>query len=38
MVRRHFKMIGFPVMGDTRYGEGDKKFSRPVADSNRFEI
>jgi tRNA pseudouridine32 synthase / 23S rRNA pseudouridine746 synthase len=23
-IRRHFEMIGFPVMGDPRYGEGNK--------------
>jgi len=23
-IRRHFKMIGFPVIGDPRYGEGNK--------------
>ncbi len=23
-IRRHFEMIGFPVMGDSRYGKGNK--------------
>jgi tRNA pseudouridine32 synthase/23S rRNA pseudouridine746 synthase len=23
-IRLHFEMIGFPVMGDPRYGEGNK--------------
>jgi tRNA pseudouridine32 synthase/23S rRNA pseudouridine746 synthase len=23
-IRRHFDMIGFPVVGDPRYGEGNK--------------
>jgi tRNA pseudouridine32 synthase / 23S rRNA pseudouridine746 synthase len=23
-IRRHFEMIGFPIMGDPRYGEGNK--------------
>jgi tRNA pseudouridine32 synthase/23S rRNA pseudouridine746 synthase len=38
-IRRHFEMIGFPVMGDSKYGRGNKNTEgmRLVAYSLRFK-
>ncbi|UCD80275.1 MAG: RluA family pseudouridine synthase [Desulfobacterales bacterium] len=38
-IRRHFEMIGFPVMGDPRYGTGNKKTAgmRLTATALEFE-
>jgi tRNA pseudouridine32 synthase/23S rRNA pseudouridine746 synthase len=38
-IRRHFEMIGFPVMGDPRYGKGNKDTSglRLIATALEFE-
>jgi len=38
-IRRHFEMIGFPVMGDPRYGEGNKNTSglRLIATALAFQ-
>ncbi len=38
-IRRHFNMIGFPIMGDTQYGKGNKNTSglRLSAVAIRFE-